>query len=195
MTERFLSRWARRKALVQEGKPPAEPAAPAPFASPLNEAEITAKEIQEIALPHTTEVAVPSEAELTLDDVAQLKADSNFAPFVNPKISPEVRNAAMKKLFSAPDFNVMDGLDIYIDDYSKPDPLPLSILRKMASAQFLNLVEPEPEEVEETQAPSSAAQEAISAEATAHRAPDAPCATGVVAEGEEGEVAVRSVSV
>ena len=31
----------------------------------------------------------------------------------------------MKKLFSDPHFNVMDGLDTYIDDYGKPDPLPL----------------------------------------------------------------------
>ena len=30
----------------------------------------------------------------------------------------------MKKLFSDPHFNVMDGLDTYIDDYGKPDPIP-----------------------------------------------------------------------
>jgi hypothetical protein len=39
-------------------------------------------------------------------------------------VAPEVKNAAFKKLFADPHFNVMDGLDIYIDDYSKPDPLP-----------------------------------------------------------------------
>ncbi|MEK9804276.1 MAG: DUF3306 domain-containing protein, partial [Curvibacter sp.] len=38
---------------------------------------------------------------------------------------------------------VMDGLDIYIDDYNTPDPLPAPLLRKMASAQFLGLVEEE----------------------------------------------------
>ena len=37
----------------------------------------------------------------------------------------------MKKLFSDPHFNVMDGLDTYIDDYGKPDPIPLSMLRRM----------------------------------------------------------------
>jgi hypothetical protein len=31
-----------------------------------------------------------------------------------------VKNAAMKKLFADPHFNVMDRLDIYIDDYSSP---------------------------------------------------------------------------
>ena len=33
----------------------------------------------------------------------------------------------------------MDGLDTYIDDYSKPDPMPESVLRQMASAKFLKL--------------------------------------------------------
>jgi hypothetical protein len=60
------------------------------------------------------------------------------------KVEPEVRNAAMKKLFADPHFNVMDGLDTYIDDYSKPDPLPLAMLRQMASAKFLNLFEEDP---------------------------------------------------
>ena len=43
----------------------------------------------------------------------------------------------MKKLFSDPHFNVMDGLDTYIDDYNKPDPMPAEMLRQLASAKFL----------------------------------------------------------
>ena len=74
-----------------------------------------------------------------MQDVAALNADSDFKPFVARAVAPEVRNAAMKKLFADPHFNVMDGLDIYIDDYSMPDPLPASMLRKMASAKFLKL--------------------------------------------------------
>ena len=58
-------------------------------------------------------------------------------------MAPEVKNAAMKKLFADPRFNVMDGLDIYIDDYSKPDPMPDSVLRKLASAKFLSLFDEE----------------------------------------------------
>jgi hypothetical protein len=56
-------------------------------------------------------------------------------------VAPEVRNAAMKKLFTDPHYNVMDGLDIYIDDYSLPSPMPESMLRQMASAKFLKLFE------------------------------------------------------
>ena len=47
---------------------------------------------------------------------------------------------------------LMDGLDIYIDDYTQPDPLPAAMLKQMASAQFMGLVEEEPEK------PSTAGQ-------------------------------------
>jgi hypothetical protein len=79
----------------------------------------------------------------TLEDVQGLTPQSDFQRFMAPDVDPAVKNAAMKKLFADPHFNVMDRLDIYIDDYSQPDPLPLSMLRKMASAQFLGLVEEE----------------------------------------------------
>jgi hypothetical protein len=39
----------------------------------------------------------------------------------------------------------MDRLDIYIDDYSQPDPIPESMLRQMVSAKFLNLFKAEEE--------------------------------------------------
>ena len=60
----------------------------------------------------------------TLDDVAVLTRESDYSRFVAPDVDGGVSNAALKKLFSDPHFNVMDGLDTYIDDYSKPDPLP-----------------------------------------------------------------------
>ncbi|MGS0757921.1 DUF3306 domain-containing protein, partial [Roseateles sp. GG27B] len=49
--------------------------------------------------------------------------------------------AAMKKLFSDPHFNVMDGLDIYIDDYTQADPIPLAMLREMNQSKALKLFE------------------------------------------------------
>jgi len=47
----------------------------------------------------------------------------------------------LKKLFSEPQFNVMDGLDTYIDDYSKPDPMPEAMLRGLNQAKELLLFE------------------------------------------------------
>jgi hypothetical protein len=62
----------------------------------------------------------------------------------------------MKKLFTDPHYNVMDRLDIYIDDYSQPDPIPESMLRQMVSAKFLNLFKTE-EEAEAKEAAEKAA--------------------------------------
>jgi hypothetical protein len=39
----------------------------------------------------------------------------------------------------------MDGLDVYIDDYGKPDPLPAEMLRRMVQSQALGLFAPAPE--------------------------------------------------
>ena len=64
----------------------------------------------------------------------------DFKPFMARGVAPEVRNAAMKKLFTDPHYNVMDGLDIYISDYSIADPIPASMLRQMTGAKLLKIV-------------------------------------------------------
>ena len=79
----------------------------------------------------------------TLDDAAALTPESDFKPFMQRAVAPEVKNAAMKKLFADPHFNIMDGLDIYIDDYSQPSPLSAADLKSMVAAQFIKLVEEE----------------------------------------------------
>ena len=76
---------------------------------------------------------------LTMDDVQALTRDSSFAQFVNPGVDAGVRNAAMKKLFTDPHYNVMDGLDTYIEDYGIPDPIPMAMLRQMNQSKFLGL--------------------------------------------------------
>lgn len=195
----FLGRWSQRKQAVREGKPLVEPPPPAPVpasvpaASPTNRVA-TAPQANpavksgavaaQTAAPEATE-PVPV---LSMDDVKALTAESDYAPFVSRAVSPEVRNAAMKKLFTDPHYNVMDRLDIYIDDYSLPDPLPESMLRKMASAQFLKLFDDDEKDAKatalgddaNTRTPDSVAQSvANSAPDPVHdsapaEAPDAP---------------------
>ncbi len=75
----------------------------------------------------------------SLDDVAALTPQSDFSRFVRSEVDPQVRNAAVKKLFADPHFQIMDGMDVYIDDYSLPDPIPERMLRTLASAEFLGL--------------------------------------------------------
>ncbi len=146
----FFSRWSRRKVLAKTGEPLPEPAPVAPMA-------VAAVPVPAVAPAAPSEVATePQQAPLpTLDDVAQLTPESDFKPFVARAVDPQVRNAAMKTLFSDPHFNVMDGLDIYIDDYSKPDPLPLELARKLTSAQFMKVFDA-PEEAPQTTPQASA---------------------------------------
>jgi hypothetical protein len=122
----FLSRWARRKAESRRGV--AEPPPPTVIDPPAPPASVADTRPMLPAEPgaHTAVAAEPATAvpPPTLDDVAGLTRDSDYARFVTRDVDPGVRNAAMKKLFSDPHFNVMDGLDVYIDDYNTPDPLP-----------------------------------------------------------------------
>lgn len=146
----FLGRWSRRKAQARSGQLPPEPLTPpvvAPAAQvPLSAAaaHASAAPVSPIAPAPAPPAAEPPPPAPTMDDVARLTPEADFSPFVARQTDPAVRNAAMKKLFADPHFNVMDGLDIYIDDYSKPDPLPLEMARQMVSAQFMKLFD-EPE--------------------------------------------------
>jgi Protein of unknown function (DUF3306) len=156
----FLSRWSRRKALVRQGAEvaPVAPAMPtvaidlAPMAAPaslpvpiVDEATAPAAQAEPAVAEHAPPAA-EAEPALTMDDVAALTRDSNFARFVKQGVNPEVKNAALSKLFTDPHFNVMDGLDTYIDDYGKPDPLPEGMLRKMLQAHVLGLFDHEKED-------------------------------------------------
>jgi hypothetical protein len=130
----FLSRWSRRKQALREGKPLEPEERTEPVAAPL---PVPAAVTPPPSAEHG--VGEPQPAAPTLADVQSLTPGSDFSRFVAPEVAPEVRNAAMKKLFADPHFNVMDGLDVYIDDYSKPDPIPPAMLRQLASAKFLKL--------------------------------------------------------
>eukprot|EP01136_Pigoraptor_vietnamica_P045222 Opistho-1_new@22931 len=137
--EGFLGRWARRKADVREGKPLAEPVVAVP--EPMAQAPVAV--VADTPVSDAPGEATPEPALPTLDDALALTPSSDFKPFMAQGVTPEVKNAAMKQLFTDPHYNVMDGLDTYIDDYSKPDPIPESMLRNMVSAQFLKLFEEE----------------------------------------------------
>lgn len=108
--EKFLSRWARLKqgAREKDKTQQAPPVAPSAQAN-----------------------AGPPE----LPPIEELRFDSDFRGFLHPKIDENLRRAALKRLFSDPHFNVMDGLDVYIDDYSKPNPLPAEMLAALRQAQ------------------------------------------------------------
>ena len=72
-----------------------------------------------------------------LPPVESLTLDSDFAPFLKPKVDEVLKRRALKQLFRDPHFNVMDGLDVYIDDYSKPDPIPPEVVREMVQGRYI----------------------------------------------------------
>ncbi|SDE92476.1 Protein of unknown function [Massilia sp. PDC64] len=120
--EGFLRRWARRKTEARSGiEPLAEPVAP--VVPPPLPAEAT---------PVAEPVPVPLP---TMDDVARLTSDSDFSAFVARGVDAAVRRTALKKLFADPHFNAMDGLDVYIDDYTKPSPVSEAMLASLEHAK------------------------------------------------------------
>ena len=117
--EPFLDRWSRRKVEARREPPPA---------------------VREPDVPHK---GPPPE----LPPVEKLTFDSDYQTFFHPKVNEDTRRAALKKLFSDPRFNVMDGLDVYIDDYSKTEPIPPEMLAGLRQAQ--NILQWAKEDAEE----------------------------------------------
>jgi hypothetical protein len=101
----FLRRWAKRK----------REAAAVPAARAADAAEAS---------------AAPQ-----LPPLESLNFESDFKAFMHSKVEESVKRAALKKLFSDPRFNVMDGLDTYIDDYAKSDPIPEAMLATLEHAR------------------------------------------------------------
>ena len=124
MADGFLGRWSRRKAGKEED-------------ALEKRDEVPKVPSQDPILQDPPEEASPLP---TLEDVAKIdRFDPDFSAFMKPDVDPAVQQAALKKMFTDPHFNIMDGLDIYIDDYSKPDPLPPGMLEKMAQSDMLKL--------------------------------------------------------
>ena len=137
----FFSRWSQRKQAVKLGLADDEKVPPKTQQTVATNSATVAPVNQAATDQNTEPAKLP-----TLADVEQLTPQSDFSSFMTQGVTPEVRNAAMKKLFTDPHYNVMDGLDIYIGDYNTPDPMPAGMLAKMVGAQFLGLVKA-PEDV------------------------------------------------
>ena len=141
MSDGFIGRWSKRKLEVKEGKAvEEEPAVEAAAPPPLPEASSRLPPPGEGRDGGTLEPQQPPPPP-TLADTELLTPQSDFTRFVARDVAPDVKNAAMKKLFADPRFNVMDRLDTYIDDYSQPDPMPESMLRELVAGKFLKLFE------------------------------------------------------
>lgn len=128
-----LKRWSQRKLAAAR----ATPAESVPLAPAIPEVPVQVPS----ANVATTTVPEP----LPLPPVESLNFDSDYSPFMQPKVDESTRRAALKKLFSSPSFNVMDGLDIYVGDYTQSDPMPAGMLDKLSTVYaMLDTKEPPP---------------------------------------------------
>ncbi|MFN3415459.1 MAG: DUF3306 domain-containing protein [Caldimonas sp.] len=138
--EGFLARWSRRKAQAGQAQPDAGPAQPpVPDAVPLGPPGPPAAVPAEVSAPADAPAAAPASPPPTLEDAQRLDPGADVSRFMAPDVDRTVRHAALKKLFSDPHFNRMDGLDVYIEDYTQFTPVSQTVLRRMVQAQALGL--------------------------------------------------------
>jgi hypothetical protein len=169
----FLSRWSRRKTLARRGETPPEPKPADPRGAAAGIAPGTGAPQQQAA---TAVPAAPAEPP-PLPPVESLTPDSDFTPFMRSEVDPNLRRQALRTLFQDPRFNVMDGLDVYIDDYSKPDPIPAEWMGRLNQmARLGHYKDPEAEAAED----AGDAEEAAAPVANAEEAPE-----GALAEASE----------
>jgi len=133
--EAFLSRWSRLKSEARNA--PAEEPAAAPPAPPAP--------------------AEPASAP-ALPPVETLTPESDFAPFMSPKIDPATRREALKKLFADAHFNVPDPFEAYSEDYTKGETLPLEALKRLNQARRL-LFDDAGRKTETAQAPAGGTEQ------------------------------------
>jgi hypothetical protein len=140
--EGFLSRWSRRKTEARAGGVPET----APESAPDRSTSSVPRAGEAGAPPGGGAVPAPPQApEAQLPAVESLTPHSEISAFMRPEVDPALRGRALKTLFSDPALYPMDGLDVYIDDYTKPDPLPEGWLEKLNQFATLHGEPPAPE--------------------------------------------------
>ena len=100
--------------------------------------------------------ATPAPAELPPLD--SLNFESDFKSFMQAKVEESVKRAALKKLLHDPRFNAMDGLDTYIDDYTKNEGISEEMLKTLEHARS-TLFPPQAEGAKEETAKEETAKE------------------------------------
>jgi len=140
-----LRRWSQRKHAAARGEPELQRIDPPAKATPKAAAvpsTVTPAVGPTAALPRAANPSIatqPAAAEpaIALPPLESLTIDSDFSPFMQPGVDDALRRTALRKLLRHPRFNVMDGLDVYIDDYSKPSPLEPELARTLAQARYI----------------------------------------------------------
>jgi hypothetical protein len=113
----LLSRWSQRKAAVQRGEVPPEPADQAE--APPEDAQTAPIEPDENLAAENT----PADEDMpALPSIEELDFSSDYTVFLNEKVPEALRRAALRKLWTSdPVLANLDGLNDYDEDYNLVD--------------------------------------------------------------------------
>ncbi len=115
-------------------------------------------EVQEKSAPPPAENK-PEDSAPALPPVDKLTPESDFAPFMHPKVEDALRRAALKKLFGDPHFNVADPYEAYSGDWTVGEPISKEFLATLEHARSVLFPEEEKKKGEEERKPEAAASQ------------------------------------
>ena len=72
-----------------------------------------------------------------LPPLDKLTPESDFSPFMHPKVEDALRRTALKKLFSDPHFNTPDPFEAYSGDWTGGEPISEEMLATLNQARTL----------------------------------------------------------
>ena len=121
-----LSRWSRLKRRGAD-------AALAPSSATVSAAPDVAFNLALTSASPSSSVELANVAELNLPELSSISLVEDFTPFMQARVPQALRQQALKALFKEPHFNVMDGLDIYIDDYTVFEPITPEVMATLSS--------------------------------------------------------------
>ena len=97
--EGFFARWSKRKNQAQPNEPAAEEQRTKPDADSVKAEE-------------------PLKSDEDMPPLETIDGSSDVSEFFSPGVSEGLRRAALRKLFHSPEFNIVDGLDDYDDNFT-----------------------------------------------------------------------------
>ncbi len=122
-----LSRWSRLKRAAAEAD-----SANAVRAEPV-EALVAPEGGNDRLSPGARNDVAANAEHAELPPISTISLAEDFTPFMQAKVPQALKQQALKALFKEPHFNVMDGLDIYIDDYTVFEPISPEVMATLSS--------------------------------------------------------------
>ncbi|MDT0499857.1 MULTISPECIES: DUF3306 domain-containing protein [unclassified Halomonas] len=169
-----FERWSRRK-LGEES----EMATPLPDGAPLDEPDTHATHAppgdnqpsdHQEGMTREAEPPTPGSLDHTLPDPDTLPAEADFSAYLQQGISRQLRRRALRRLWSAGNYGVRDGLDDYDENYNEV----LKPLARDMAEQLRRWTRPSEEALEETPQEAQHAADDVDCDTQASRPVEPP---------------------